>query len=73
MNIADFKGFPEPMHAMLVSTDVASTPVECLVWEKENLRKLTRRRPEYLNVIHAAIGKDLARKTAQHNLKLSEA
>ena len=54
------------------ATVVASTPVECLVWEKKDLRKLTRRRPEYLNVIHAAIGKDLARKTAQHNLKLLE-
>ena len=55
------------------ATVVAATPLECLVWEKKDLQKLTRRRPEYLNVIHAAIGKDLATKTAQHNLKLSEA
>ena len=55
------------------ATVIAATPVECLVWDRKDLQKLTRRRPEFLNVIHAAIGKDLAHKTAQHNLRLSEA
>ena len=58
----------EPSSAMVVAT----TEVRCLSWNRDELQAVLERRPDLLNVFHAAVGKDLAGKIAAHNVSLSQ-
>ena len=51
---------------------IACAPLRCLVWKCRDLDRLKTRKPEVFNALYAAIGKDLALKTAAHNLTLAE-
>ena len=51
---------------------VATEPVRCLAWDKALLERVLARRPELVNVFHAAVGRDLAAKVAQHNVVMSQ-
>ena len=53
------------------ATVVATAPLKCLVWKRQELSRLFKRRPELLQVFHAAVGRDLADKIACHNVRLS--
>ncbi len=53
------------------ATVVATSPVKCLSWKKDDLERVFKRRPELLQVFQAAVGRDLASKIASHNIKLS--
>lgn len=53
------------------ATVVATSPLKCLVWKKDDLERLFTRRPELQQVFHAAVGRDLAGKIASHNIALS--
>lgn len=55
------------------ATVTANSPVKCMVWEKQDLERACKRRPELLQVLQAAVGRDLAGKIASHNLAASEA
>ena len=46
--------------------------LRCVVWASADLKKTLKRHPSLLNTLHAAIGRDMAGKTASHNLKLSQ-
>lgn len=51
---------------------VATGPGRCLVWRKSPLEAALARQPTLLNVFHAAVGRDLAAKVANHNVALSQ-
>lgn len=53
------------------ATIVATAPLTCLTWKKADLERTFKRRPELLEIFHAAVGRDLANKVAAHNVKLS--
>ncbi len=46
--------------------------LRCVVWPTTDLKRALDRHPNLLNTLHAAIGRDMADKTAAHNLKLSQ-
>ena len=53
------------------ATVVATKALRCAAWRQGELAALFKRRPELRHVFHAAVGRDLAQKIAEHNLKLS--
>jgi CRP/FNR family transcriptional regulator, cyclic AMP receptor protein len=57
---------------MATATVVATTVLRCLAWPAEDLRQRLERQPDLCTIVHAAIGRDLAAKTAAHNLTLSQ-
>ncbi len=57
---------------MATAMVVATTTLRCLAWPADDLRDRLERQPDLCTVVHAAIGRDLAAKTAAHNLTLSQ-
>lgn len=55
------------------ATVVATKALRCAAWQQAELNALFKRRPELRHVFHAAVGRDLAQKIAEHNIKLSTA
>jgi CRP-like cAMP-binding protein len=54
------------------ATVVATTTLRCLAWPADDLRQRLKRQPDLRTIVHAAIGRDLAAKTAAHNLTLAQ-
>ena len=52
---------------------VATEPLRCLEWRSDELERLKKRRPEVIGALQAAIGLDLSRKIASHNVRLAQA
>ena len=57
---------------LATATVMATTAVRCLAWPADDLRQRLERQPDLRTIVHAAIGRDLAAKTAAHNLTLSQ-
>jgi cyclic nucleotide-binding protein len=56
------------------SADVsAETPLRCLAWRRDALRRLLERDGKLCAVMYAAFGADLSAKLAAHNVTLAEA
>ena len=51
---------------------VATGPVRCLLWKKEELEQTFGRQTDLKNLFYAAVGRDLATKVATHNVALSQ-
>lgn len=73
LKVGDFIGEISFLSAdMATAMVVATTALRCLAWPADDLRQRLERQPDLRTIIHAAIGRDLAAKTAAHNLTLSQ-
>ncbi len=55
--------------AATATTLVTSEQARVLAWSRQDLDKMLRRSPELQSTVHAAIGRDLARKIAEHTVR----
>ncbi len=55
--------------AATATTVVSSRQARVLAWSRQDLEKMLRRSPELRSTTHAAIGRDLARKIAEHTVR----
>ena len=54
------------------ATVVATPTLRCLAWPADDWRQRLKRQQDLRTIVHAAIGRDLAAKTAAHNLTLAQ-